>query len=481
MHGSLPLRQKSNCISLHPAVLYESEIMAENLRQIDYIIPESFHGHTVEAFLRSEGYSRTTLYHLRNTRALSAAEHITTDLPAANADDQSICASTATIHTFVDVSAANANSRTTCASPVSIGHTAETKVDGIDGLVLNGHRSHLKEVLATGDRLRCNILETEDSPHVVETEIPLSIVYEDEDILVVDKPAGLPIHPSMGHYEHTLGNALCWYTHHVLGYEHYVNRIVNRLDRDTSGLLIAAKNMHAAARLGDMIRAHAIQREYLAIASGDVRDLFRCADTGAALQASTVSRCTHADQCETRSVKKSPQDGIRTLSGPPLPSGLYLSRSADPVYARARLQNLDGRFPDSLANIPALFDPANPVLGLHFTVDAAIGRKEDSVIERCIDYVQGDYAVTHGLLLSYNEEKDLSLLRLKLETGRTHQIRVHMKYLGHPLPGDFLYHPDERFITRQPLHSWRLRFRHPISGKLLELTAPLPEDMLRLL
>ena len=100
--------------------------MAENLRQIDYIIPESFHGHTVEAFLRSEGYSRTTLYHLRNTRSLS---------------------------------------------------TAETKTDGIDGLVLNGHRSYLKEVLATGDRLRCNILETEDSPHVVETEIPLSIVY----------------------------------------------------------------------------------------------------------------------------------------------------------------------------------------------------------------------------------------------------------------------------------------------------------------
>lgn len=396
--------------------------MAENLRQIDYIIPESFHGHTVEAFLRSEGYSRTTLYHLRNTRALSEASHITADVPSANADDRTICTSAA-----------------------RIGHAAETKPDGIDGLVLNGHRSYLKEVLSTGDRLRCNILETEDSPNVIETEIPLSIVYEDEDILVIDKPAGLPIHPSMGHYEHTLGNALCWYTHHVLGYEHYVNRIVNRLDRDTSGLLIAAKNMHAAARLGDMIRAHAIQREYLAIASGDVRNIFHT--TGAA-------------------------DSL---------SGLYTGRSADPAYARARLQNLDGRFPDSLADIPALSDPANPVLGLHFTVDAPIGRKEDSVIERCIDYAQGDYAVTHGLLLSYNKEKDLSLLRLKLETGRTHQIRVHMKYLGHPLPGDFLYHADDRYITRQPLHSWRLRFRHPISGKLLELTAPLPEDMQRLL
>lgn len=392
--------------------------MAENLRQIDYIIPESFHGHTVEAFLRSKGYSRTTLYHLRNTRALSEASHITTDVPSANADARNICTSAA-----------------------RIGHAAETRPDGIDGLVLNGHRSYLKEVLSTGDRLRCNILETEDSPNVIETEIPLSIVYEDEDILVIDKPAGLPIHPSMGHYEHTLGNALCWYTHHVLGYEHYVNRIVNRLDRDTSGLLIAAKNMHAAARLGDMIRAHAIQREYLAIASGDVRNIFHT--TGAA-------------------------DSL---------SGLYTGRSADPAYARARLQNLGGCFPDSLANIPALSDPANPVLGLHFTVNAPIGRKEDSVIERCINYTEGDYAVTHGLLLSYNKEKDLSLLRLKLETGRTHQIRVHMKYLGHPLPGDFLYHADDRYITRQPLHSWRLRFRHPISGKLLELTAPLPADM----
>lgn len=431
--------------------------MAENLRQIDYIIPESFHGHTVEAFLRSEGYSRTTLYHLRNTRALSAEEHITTDVPSANAGGQ-----------------------TTCTSAAGIGHTTETEPGSIDGLVLNGHRSYLKEVLSTGDRLRCNILETEDSPNVVETEIPLSIVYEDEDLLAIDKPAGLPIHPSMGHYAHTLGNALCWYTHHVLGHEHYVNRIVNRLDRDTSGLLIAAKNMHAAARLGDMIRAHAIQREYLAIASGDVRDLFRCAGT-AALKECTVSRCMHADQCETRPVKECPQDSIRTPDSTSLLSGLYLSRSADPAYARARLQNLDGSFPDSLADIPALRDPADSVLGLHFTVNAPIGRKEDSVIERCIDYTKGDYAVTHGLLLSYNKEKDLSLLRLKLETGRTHQIRVHMQYLGHPLPGDFLYHPDERFITRQPLHSWRLRFRHPISGKLLELTAPLPEDMLRLI
>ena len=353
--------------------------MAENLRELEYHVPESFHGHTVEAFLRSKGYSKSILYHLRNT----------------------------------------------------------------EGLFRNGHRSWMKEPLTRGDTLVCRILETEDSPNVIEAEMPLSIVYEDEDMLVIDKPAGLPIHPSMGHYASTLGNALCWYTHHVLGYDHYVNRIVNRLDKNTSGLLIAAKNMLSAARLGSMIRAHEIEREYLAIASGDLRNLF---------------------------VPFS-EDAF----------GLYTSTSSDPAYARARLQNLNGSLPPLLTQIPALLDASNPVLGLHFTINAPIGRANDSVVERCIDYEKGDYAVTHGLLLSYNAEKDLSFLRLKLETGRTHQIRVHLLSIGHPLPGDFLYHADEQLIARQPLHSWRLRFRHPISGKLLEFTAPLPEDMRSLL
>lgn len=360
--------------------------MAENLREIEYCIPEGFHGNTVEAFLRIHDYSRAILCHLRST----------------------------------------------------------------EGLRLNGNRTYLKQPLAAGDRLLCRILETEDSPHVVETEIPLSVVYEDEDLLIINKPAGLPIHPSMGHYEYTLGNALCWYMHHVLHYDHYVNRIVNRLDKNTSGLLIAAKNMLAAARLGEMIRRHEIRREYLAVAVGDLRH-------------------------------------------PAALPGVYSSSLPDPLYAAALLRNEDGSaphiFPSEAALrrradstfLPEASSPEYDVCGMHFTVNAPIGRKADSVVERVIDYVQGDYAVTHGMLLSYNEEKDLTLLRLRLETGRTHQIRVHMKYLGHPLPGDFLYNADDRYISRQPLHAWRLRFCHPMSGKLLQLTAPLPEDMLALL
>ena len=88
--------------------------------------------------------------------------------------------------------------------------------------------------------------------------------------------------------------------------------------------------------------------------------------------------------------------------------------------------------------------------------------------------------MTHYQTLAYNKDADLSFIRLLLETGRTHQIRVHMKAIGHSLPGDFLYHPDYRFIDRQPLHSTFLSFSHPVTGEAVNLSAPLPEDMQRL-
>lgn len=315
--------------------------MKENLRILTYEIPESFRGATVEAFLRSKGYSHHVIYHLRST-----------------------------------------------------------EFEGRPGLSLNGEKTYTRKIVEPGDRLQIHLLETEDSANVVETNIPLDIVYEDEDLMVINKPAGLPIHPSMGHYETTLGNAICYYTHHTLGYPHYVNRIINRLDRDTSGLLIAAKNMLSAAILGDMVKRREIHREYRAIVAGDFRKI----------------------------------SGERP--------GLY--RSADRT---------------------------------HLTVNAPIGRKGESVVERGIDYENGEYAVTHAEFLRYDAEKDLSLLRLKLETGRTHQIRVHMQYAGCPLIGDFLYYPDYRYMKRQALHSAELCFLHPITGRKMVVKADLPEDM----
>ena len=104
-----------------------------------------------------------------------------------------------------------------------------------------------------------------------------------------------------------------------------------------------------------------------------------------------------------------------------------------------------------------------------------IRRVDGSTIERQVDCENGDYACTHYKRLSF--QNGYSLVSLKLDTGRTHQIRVHMKHIGHPLPGDFLYNPDYSVIKRQALHSYRLEFIHPITNKKMEFTAPLPEDM----
>ena len=108
------------------------------------------------------------------------------------------------------------------------------------------------------------------------------------------------------------------------------------------------------------------------------------------------------------------------------------------------------------------------------TIDAPIGRAADSTIERQVDFANGESAVTHYERL--DTYHSYSLIELHLETGRTHQIRVHMKYIGHPLPGDFLYNPDYQIIKRQPLHSFQLEFAHPVTGENMCITAPVPED-----
>ncbi len=240
------------------------------------------------------------------------------------------------------------------------------------GIVKNGERSPVSQCLQAGDVLEVLILEEESSRQIVPAPMNLHIVYEDADILVVDKPVDMPIHPSVNNYENTLANGVAYY--YAQQGEHFVYRCVNRLDRDTTGLLIIAKHMLSASILGEMIKRREIHREYLAIAKGEV-----------------------------------PQEG---------------------------------------------------------TIDAPIARKADSVIERCVDFERGERAVTHYRRLDY--KNGYSLVLLALETGRTHQIRVHMKYLGYPLIGDYLYYPDFRRMSHQALHSYRLQFAHPVTGQQME-------------
>lgn len=259
-----------------------------------------------------------------------------------------------------------------------------------ESILLNGVWSYVNTKLSLGDVLEVHIVEEESSENIPPTKISLEafremIVYEDDDILLVNKPAGLPVHPSMGHHEDTLAN-YCAYYYQKLCKDSitggFIFRCVNRLDRDTSGLVLIAKNMLSSAILSGQQLNRQIHRTYRAI-----------------------------------------------VSGIPQESG---------------------------------------------TIDLPIARKEGSVIERCIDLENGESAITHYKRIAHTDS--YSLLEIHLETGRTHQIRVHMKAIGHPLPGDFLYNPDFTHIKRQALHSYRLEFVHPITGKALSFSQEIPVD-----
>lgn len=251
-----------------------------------------------------------------------------------------------------------------------------------NGLTIDGKLVYTTHRLECGETLTALLKDEESSRHIVPTPMPLHIVYEDEHLLVINKDAGVPIHPSQGNFEHTLANGVAHYFKEKG--ESFVYRAINRLDRDTTGLLILAKNPLSACLLSDMVKRRDIHRRYLAIVCG-----------------------------------KLPESGI---------------------------------------------------------IDKPIKRVEGSTIERCADQT-GEAARTHYKRLYYDPVTGHSLAGLRLETGRTHQIRVHLKSIGFPLPGDFLYHPDYRYIKRQALHSFRLDFYHPIKRVPLSFEAPLPKDM----
>lgn len=253
-------------------------------------------------------------------------------------------------------------------------------------ILVNGVHYYMRQELSKGDHLQVCICETKNSEKIPPTNLPLDIIYEDEDILVLNKPAGMPIHPSLNNYTNSMANALAYYFQSQG--KPFIFRCCNRLDRDTSGLTIVSKHLVSGSILSDMTKYREVHREYLAITRGSV----------------------------------TPSEG---------------------------------------------------------TIQAPLGRKEGTIIERTVDWEHGEDAVTHYKVVK--EANGHSLVSLRLETGRTHQIRIHMKYLGYPLIGDYLYNPDMEYMTRQALHSHHMEFTHPITGEHMSFTAPLPEDMARVI
>ena len=251
------------------------------------------------------------------------------------------------------------------------------------GTLLNGVWAHMNETLHTGDLLCLHLEENTSGTSIFPQQIPLAICYEDEDLLVIDKPAGMPVHPSAAHQRDTLANAVTGY-YRAKG-EIRPFRCINRLDRDTTGVLVLAKNPLSGALLSAQMKQRQIRRTYLALT-----------------------------------------DGIPPERG---------------------------------------------------TISAPVARMDASVITREVNFERGETAVTHYERLAVSN--GYALVELHLDTGRTHQIRVHMKYIGCPLPGDFLYHPVFDRIGRQALHSFQLEFAHPITGEPMCFLAPVPEDFRR--
>ncbi|MCQ6558244.1 RluA family pseudouridine synthase [Paenibacillus mendelii] len=252
-------------------------------------------------------------------------------------------------------------------------------------VLVNGKPAKANYKLAENDTVGVTVPEPENA--IIEPEdIPLSIVYEDADVIVINKPRGMVVHPAVGHASGTVVNALMHHCKDLSGINGVMRPgIVHRIDKDTSGLLMAAKNDLAHASLAAQLKAHTVTRKYVALVHGNM-----------------------------------PHD--------------------------------------------------------HGTVDAPIGRDPNDRKLFTVTERGSKHAVTHFAVIE--RLGDYTLLELKLETGRTHQIRVHMKYIGHPLAGDPLYGRNKPIgMKGQALHAAVLGFDHPRTGEYLEFEAPIPGDM----
>lgn len=250
-------------------------------------------------------------------------------------------------------------------------------------ILLNGKGTFLSTTVATDDVLRVDISDPEAPSPIVPVDFPLTVLWEDEHLLAVDKPAGVTVHgAALTEEAVTIAGATAHYLCSAAVH------VVNRLDRGTTGVMLIAKSSYMHGRCMELLHTADFCREYRAICEG----------------------------------------------------------------------------------VPA------PACG---AIDAPIGRDEASLLRRCVR-ADGQPAVTEYEVLSVANGR--ALLRLLPQTGRTHQLRLHMAHVGHPLTGDWLYGTEDKTLIGRPaLHSYRLCFTHPLTGEVVEVTAPLPEDMMRLM
>jgi 23S rRNA pseudouridine1911/1915/1917 synthase len=268
-----------------------------------------------------------------------------------------------------------------------ISHRLLITLKNENAILVNGETTYIDKYLKLNDKININFDYEEDNSNIVPTKIDLDIVYEDDWIIIINKPSNLTVHPTMMHYDDSLSNGIRYYFDQI-GLKKKI-RPVNRIDKDTSGLVVFAKCEYIQEELKNQMANDIFKKEYTTIVEGI-------------------------------------------------------------------LDNKKG------------------------IIDAPISRKEGSIIERCVDD-KGAPSITEYEILSENKEKNYSLIKCDLKTGRTHQIRVHFSYIGHPLIGDDLYGGKLDLMNRQALHCSKITFIHPITKKQMEITSELAEDMKRLL
>ncbi len=246
-----------------------------------------------------------------------------------------------------------------------------------DGILLNGEKAYVIKRVSTSDNLTVNIRE-KFMDNIPPSDIPIDILYEDEDILAVNKPRSMPTHPSLNHYTDTLANGVMYYYKDLP----FTFRAITRLDRDTSGVVLIAKNILSAHLLGVEMKYKRIKKNYIAVVNGKLKD----------------------------------KEGI---------------------------------------------------------ISAPIKRAKEGIMLRCVA-PDGKEAVTEYKVIS--EGENLSLVTLSPLTGRTHQLRVHMSHIGHPIYGDDLYGAPQK-NERLRLHCREITFIHPFLKREIKIEAPLPEDI----
>jgi len=260
-----------------------------------------------------------------------------------------------------------------------------TKLKLSNKIFLNNQSTHINKKIEIGNLVKIDLDFVETCDNIVATQMELDILYEDDGILIINKPPFVPIHPSINHYEDSLSNGVKYYFNSI-GLKRKI-RPVNRLDKNTSGIVIFAKNEYIQELLIQQMKLGDFKKEYFALANGIIDKDFQI-------------------------------------------------------------------------------------------INAPIARKADSIIERCISE-NGDKAITEVQLIKKYD--NYSLIKCNLKTGRTHQIRVHLKYIGHPILGDDLYGKKTELIGRQALHAYKVSFIHPINKQKIEIEAPIPNDLTKII